>query len=1320
VYPPDPAAARASVPYEEVPLTDATGLEAQVGVLAQPPPARLQPEATKITSGSRNQNPLMPGDPMRAGDTPSSRAAADAASGRWLADLLDGRFGAFPPGIGLDAPLWGNTVDDVDYARASESDRGDSEAARDDVTGANLFDGVWVNAGLSLDAEDEEDGDDGLDFLEGEAADGEAAEGGAGEAPGGCEEGDESEGPGGAGPAARPRPAGAAAEGVPAGDDDELWGLLEGEGGAGAGAAPRGRGGKSLEWAVLQHQEFDVGKEFDRIRPDLAVHYPFELDRFQKDAVCLLERGESVFVAAHTSAGKTVVAEYAFALATRHKTRAVYTSPIKTISNQKFRDFSKKFDVGLLTGDVSIKPESPCLIMTTEILRSMLYKGADVVREIEWVVFDEVHYVNDADRGVVWEEVIIMLPPHIGIVMLSATVPNVAEFADWVGRTKRKRMFVTGTTKRPVPLEHHLYHDGKMFKICEQSRFYREGLLALKAFQKGNRDGGGGGGSGGGAGRGAGQGGRGVQAQGGRGGQQGGRGGGGRGAGGKSAPGVQRAMQQGRGGRGSGYNSGGRGGGGMQKNALVKMVRTLETLKMTPTVVFCFSKKRIDEYASQLRMIDFTSAAEKSQIHVFCEKALDRLKGSDRRLPQILRVRELLGRGIGVHHAGLLPIVKEVVEMLFCRGLISLLLCTETFAMGVNAPAKTVVFQQVKKHDGTQLRMLLPGEYTQMAGRAGRRGLDTTGTVLLGIWDDPPAEKDLKTLTVGRATLLQSRFRLTYLMICSLLRVEDLKVEDMMKRSFAEFHAQRAAGESAQVLRRAEAALSRLRGREWPGAGGEDDRELFRRYCSLGLKIARLSREVQEVVMDTPQAVRGMTPGRVVVYASPESGLEEVAAVLGDAAGPAAAGAGRAWYLLTLRRPPPEGYNRVGEVAAPGPERAPAAGDGPRLVEEDRARDVEDLFGGLQIRVGKGKGKKGAKAGGAKQPAAAREVDPGPLPRLGEAAGREYAVVRAPAADIRMLCQDEVVLEAGEVLRPGGDTVAVAQAVQQLARVQSGCEARGGRGWPGPYAKMREMTLDLETGRRLKELEEAVAERAELGLEADPLLSTKVAAMTGELVLETKVRRLQDQMSDANLRQLPEFQARLRVLQHYGYVSGERTVELKGRVMCEMQGGDELLGTEIVFRGLLSDLEPEECVAALSALIFQERVDEEPGPGLPETLRGARSRIEEVALELALAQADHGVDLGGDAEEWVRGVLKWGLVEVVYEWARGMSFDEICKLTSVMEGSIVRTIMRLDEQCRMVRNAARIMGNTALFEKLERASQLIKRDVIFAASLYIQ
>eukprot|EP00877_Chromochloris_zofingiensis_P011877 jgi/Chrzof1/6943/Cz02g04140.t1 len=260
-----------------------------------------------------------------------------------------------------------------------------------------------------------------------------------------------------------------------------------------------------LEFAVRGGID-DLTGTYDALKPNMALTFPFELDVFQKEAVCHLEAGHSVFVAAHTSAGKTVVAEYAFALATQHCSRAVYTSPIKTISNQKFRDFSGKFEVGLLTGDVQIKPEAPCLIMTTEILRSMLYKGADIIRDIEYVVFDEVHYVNDAERGVVWEEVIIMLPPHITIVMLSATVPNVMDFADWVGRTKNRIVYVTGTMKRPVPLEHSVYYAGELFPVMRGDLFLTEGLKkAINAHKRKTAPPETGGGGGRGAGAGAGQ-----------------------------------------------------------------------------------------------------------------------------------------------------------------------------------------------------------------------------------------------------------------------------------------------------------------------------------------------------------------------------------------------------------------------------------------------------------------------------------------------------------------------------------------------------------------------------------------------------------------------------------------------------------------------------------------------------------------------------------------------------------------------------------------------------------------------------------------------
>ena len=202
--------------------------------------------------------------------------------------------------------------------------------------------------------------------------------------------------------------------------------------------------GPSQESWIVRSSLPQMEQTFSEIKDSLAMEFPFELDTFQKEAICNLEMGRSVFVAAHTSAGKTVVAEYAFALALKHCSRAVYTSPIKTISNQKFRDFSSKFDVGIMTGDTQINPHASCLILTTEILRSMLYKGADLTRDMEFVIFDEVHYVNDIERGVVWEETIIMLPPHVQVILLSATVPNVDEFASWVGKTRKTKIYISG------------------------------------------------------------------------------------------------------------------------------------------------------------------------------------------------------------------------------------------------------------------------------------------------------------------------------------------------------------------------------------------------------------------------------------------------------------------------------------------------------------------------------------------------------------------------------------------------------------------------------------------------------------------------------------------------------------------------------------------------------------------------------------------------------------------------------------------------------------------------------------------------------------
>jgi antiviral helicase SKI2 len=260
----------------------------------------------------------------------------------------------------------------------------------------------------------------------------------------------------------------------------------------------------------------------------------------------------------------------------------------------------------VITGDVSINPEASCLILTTEILRSMLYKGADLIRDVEWVIFDEVHYLNDLERGVVWEEVIILLPAHVKIVMLSATVPNTLEFADWVGRTKRKHIFVMGTEKRPVPLQHFLWCRQKLFQIMDGTtgRFLPEGFKAAKAEGQTEK----------------------TKAL------------------AKRGIFKKPSLRQ-------------------TKSSWVVLINYLKANLLLPVVIFAFSKRVCEDCAYSMYNMDLTTSAEKSEITILVSQALARLAVVDRRLPQVLRVRDLVRRGVGVHHAGMLPILKVCMQL---------------------------------------------------------------------------------------------------------------------------------------------------------------------------------------------------------------------------------------------------------------------------------------------------------------------------------------------------------------------------------------------------------------------------------------------------------------------------------------------------------------------------------------------------------------------------------------------------------------------------------------------------------------------------------
>nr|GLL30960.1 DExH-box ATP-dependent RNA helicase DExH11 isoform X2 [Ipomoea trifida] len=1017
-------------------------------------------------------------------------------------------------------------------------------------------------------------------------------------------------------------------------------------------------------WAVTGDNK-EVVERFNDLIPDMALTFPFQLDPFQKEAIYYLERGESVFVAAHTSAGKTVVAEYAFALASKHCTRAVYTAPIKTISNQKYRDFCGKFDVGLLTGDVSLRPEASCLIMTTEILRSMLYRGADIIRDIEWVIFDEVHYVNDVERGVVWEEVIIMLPRHINFVLLSATVPNTIEFADWIGRTKQKKIRVTGTTKRPVPLEHCLFYSGELYKVCENEQFVPQGFKAAKdVFKKKNTS----------------------SAIGGTGAFHG-----------SSSAANDRSRGQRRdnfshgkhpkgpqtsGNVGSSWgnkNSVGQNVMGLRRSEAslwLSLINKLSKKSLLPVVIFCFSKTRCDKSADNLPGTDLTTSSEKSEIRIFCDKAFSRLKGSDRNLPQIVRIQSLLRRGIGVHHAGLLPIVKEVVEMLFCRGVVKVLFSTETFAMGVNAPARTVAFDHLRKFDGKEFRQLLPGEYTQMAGRAGRRGLDKIGTVIVLCRDEIAEERDLKNVMVGSATKLESQFRLTYIMILHLLRVEELKVEDMLKRSFAEFHAQKKLPERQQLL---------MRKRAQPKKSVEciKGEPAIEEYFEMYSEAEMYSKQISESVMQSPVAQQYLIAGRVVVVRS-QQGQDHLLGVVVKTP----ASNNKQYIVLVLTPDLPSTLQSQSGTGKPNDKKAP---DFQILIPKSK-RGLDDEYC-PSVTSRKGSGIVNIK-----------------LPHHGNAAGVNYEVRGVENKEFLCICNVKIKIDQVRLLEDVS-AGAYSYTVQQLLGLKS-----EGNKYPPALDPVKELKLkDVDLVEAYYKWSNLLQKMAQNKCHGCVKLDENIK-LAGEMKRhKEELERLEFQMSDEALQQMPDFLGRIDVLKEIGCIDADLVVQIKGRVACEMNSGEELICTECLFENQMDDLEPEEAVAIMSAFVFQQK--ESKAPSLTPKLAQARKRLYDTAIRLGELQAQFKLQI--EPREYAEENLKFGLVEVVYEWAKGTPFADICELTDVPEGVIVRTIVRLDETCREFKNAAAIMGNSALYKKMETASNVIKRDIVFAASLYI-
>lgn len=931
-----------------------------------------------------------------------------------------------------------------------------------------------------------------------------------------------------------------------------------------------------------------------------AKDYSFTLDPFQRVSIACLERNESVLVSAHTSAGKTVVAQYAIAMSLRDKQRVIYTSPIKALSNQKYRDLAEEFtDVGLMTGDITINPEASCLVMTTEILRSMLYRGSEILREVGWVIFDEIHYMRDKERGVVWEETLILLPDKIRFVFLSATIPNAKEFADWIANLHNQPCHVVYTDFRPVPLQHYVFPAGSTslyLVLNERGQFLEDKFAEATARVAAPADG--------------------IQAD------------------------------------------------NRRKNAnkmaqdTMHIVQVIMERNYEPVIVFAFSKKVCENLATKITG-DYNSPEEAEMVSTIFNNAIDTLSDEDKQLPQVVSILPMLKRGVGIHHGGLLPLLKEIIELLFQENLLKCLFATETFSIGLNMPAKTVVFTSVRKFDGGDFRWISGGEYIQMSGRAGRRGLDDRGVVIFMLDDNMPTDV-AKSMIKGSADTLNSSFHIGYSMLLNTMRVEGLNPEFMLRSSFHQFqhtqHVPRIKAEIATLVERSD--LLQI----------ENEQEMSD-YHATKTQLAALKKQIQETVVIPEHILPFVIPGRLVHIVD---------------------GATDWGWGVVLNYQYRSGNDAGKDAAKNG---TPAKKD----VKKDTSDPTKYIVDVMLFCAPLQKGEKRATT--VPQPASHTDTKGEPLviPVLLNLVSEISQLKLHMPKDLRNEENRRQVWKALQetlsrfpagplLLDPVDDMEITSETFQTLVQKAAASEER----FQALPTYALEKSKDATTLRLLEEYGRKV-------VMLDKIRDLKRAIRTFESVI------LKD-----------DLKAKQRVLRRLGYTTKDNIIDIKGRVACEINAGDEIVIAELIFSGYFNNLAPAQIAAMLSCFVYQEKGDDKAK--LPEELATPYQTLQEMARRVGEVELECKKEVNVD--EYVA-LFRPALAEVVYAWANGATFLAVCSLTKVYEGSIIRSMRRLEELLRQLVAASKAIGNTELENKFAETIAVIKRDIVFAASLYL-
>jgi ATP-dependent RNA helicase HelY len=885
-------------------------------------------------------------------------------------------------------------------------------------------------------------------------------------------------------------------------------------------------------YAAFRRQQTDDGQELTQFQ----ALYDFSLDEFQRQACRALNEGHGVLVAAPTGSGKTVVGEYAVHLALAEGRKCFYTTPIKALSNQKYGDLVRRYGadrVGLLTGDNSINGEAPVVVMTTEVLRNMLYGGSATLAGLAYVVLDEVHYLADAFRGAVWEEVIIHLPESVRVVALSATVSNAEEFGDWLTQVRGGTTVIVDE-HRPVPLWQHVLASGRLYDLfVEDDGGSRPGDGAVRAAQVN--------------------------------------------------PELLRLARRELWGPPAGRR--GHHPARFRPPRRPEVIGRLDAAGLLPAITFIFSRAGCDAAVRQCldAGLRLTTPEETQAITDVAERRTADIPQSDLGVLGYGEWLTGLQRGIAAHHAGLLPTFKEVVEELFESGLVQAVFATETLALGINMPARTVVIERLDKWNGETHAALTPGEYTQLTGRAGRRGIDVEGHAVV-LWHPGMDPAAVAGLAGTRTYPLNSSFRPSYNMAVNLVGQAGLeRAAALLESSFAQFQADRAVVGIARQARRARQALA--------DEVVSCDRGDFAEY-------ARLRRELSDL---EGAAARQRSSARRAEALRSLQALRrgDIIRVPG----------GRRAGIAVVLDPGLSAADRKEASRKEAGRRGARGSGGPRAATPDGShQDASPLPLVLTV------GRQVKRLSAADFPEPATVVDRVRIPPAFSA--RSPRARRDLASTVRNKlagqAADSTREERGAGQSSGGGVSYRAGAGRadqpEIARLrrrlrQHPCHACPDR---EDHARQAERYVRLE--REAEQLEAAVAGR------------THVIART--------------------------FQRVCAVLGQLGYLKGD-TVTPDGRRLADLYTELDLLAAECLRRGLWGGLDPAELAACVSALTFEARKSEDAGPPrLPGgPVRETMASMISVWAELAAVEKEHKLaflrepDLGfaWTAHAWARG-----------------------------------------------------------------------------------